>query len=604
MRPVPLFSVVIPAHNEKERLAATLDSIAAADFDMQALEVVVVDDGSTDGTYEMFRERSYPFDFRIERVEYASQSRTTNEAIGLARGTYVLSSAQDILFEPTLLRKHLDRHEQSGSEDTVVLGYLPYPPQLEITPFMFYLINGGFQFAYFMIRDRQRVPPNFLYAPNFSVRRDVLERVGAFDERFPYGCQDSDLGIRLVEAGARIVFEPEAVGYHNHPITIEQYCGRQRTIGKAILHLERKHPDYEGGTGIQDLVIAQYLMCSDTRLDHARQQIGRLQPLLSQDEHAGYQELWNRTFCRDDGSRKTLTPDESATFKIVQELFGAFHLILGFHLSRGYLEEALKVDGVQRVGRWVRCRASKGQASIQVQRTMQRRLHEHGIDWDGCSARDYRISTVVTDLANFEAATRFLEPYQNPPAAKCNHQLVLVLDDDRFTEAESERLEQVAEVVVDRDRDRGVLAALELCRAEVVMVASSDVEHIDPENDALVDKLFQRIPELCVLSGGLETNDGKQLCGHAADGAPLIAEPSHLDRMIAVDAPIRELCCMRGSVLAKLLEGAGDMQAGVAWHQELGARLRRDGKQVWHVPDLRVRATETEARARPTVVSV
>ncbi len=597
MQPAPLFSVVIPSYNGRERLAATLESIAAVDFDLGRVEVVVVDDGSTDGTFESFRDRTYPFAFRIERGGSSSQSKTTNEAIRLARGVYVLSSAQDILFEPAMFRKHLAGHERDPGAETVVLGALPYPPQLDVTPFMFYLVNGGYQFAYFLIRDRLRVPPNFLYAPNFSIRRDVLERVGLFDEDFPYGCQDTDLAFRLVDAGVRILYEPEAVGYHNHPVEIEGYCKRQLAVGASMFDLSRKHPDYEGEPAYRDMVLSQYLMFSDVQLDLARRKIERLQPLLEREEHRGYPELWNRTFCDGSGNKLTLGPAESKTYEIVRELFEAFHGILGFHFTRGYFEQALAVTGPEKVESWVRRRVNKGQASVQLRRNLRRRLRQHGIEWEPSDRRDYRVSRIVTDLADYAAAIEYLEPFQSPPAARCNCQLVLVLDEETFGPSERARLEDVAEIVVARDHDRAVLEALSRCRAPVVTVASALVEPVHAENELLVDRLFERVPALSALSGGLGTADGRRLCGHNTEGEPVLLDVACRDGMIAVDAPIREFCCLRGSMVEQLLADVDDVAEGTAWNAELGERIRRAGQQVWHVPDLDVRSLEEPAFA-------
>jgi glycosyltransferase involved in cell wall biosynthesis len=137
----PLFSVVIPSHNGRERLALTLDSIARAEFDLSRVEVVVVDDASTDGTLEAFRDRRYPYRLAIHRVEFRSQSAATNEAIRRATGTYVLSSAQDILFHKDMFARHLAWHEKLAGEDVAVLGYLPYPEALPVSPFMYYQIG-------------------------------------------------------------------------------------------------------------------------------------------------------------------------------------------------------------------------------------------------------------------------------------------------------------------------------------------------------------------------------------------------------------------------------------------------------------------------------
>ena len=599
MSSIPLFSVVIPAHNQRERLLATLESIAATNFDPEQLEVVVVDDGSTDGTYEALQQRRYPFSMSLERARHASQSLTTNDAIRLARGTYVLSSAQDILFDPELFRRHLDWHERFGDEDIVVLGNLPYAPHLDVTPFMFYLVSGGYQFAYFLIRDPLNVPPNFLYAPNFSVKREVFERVGLFDEQFPFGCQDTDLGFRLARAGIRIVHDPDAVGFHNHPVDMANFCRRQQTVGRAMLHLERKHPEYEGGPALQDLVITQFLMCSAARLDHLQRRVDQLEPdLLRQGK--GYQQLWDRTFCRPDGSLESLAPDEKRALTTTQALFESYQSVLGFHWAKGYVDEAVRVDGGDEVERWVRARMIKGQASIQVRRTVQRRLADYGIAWSGFSARDYRVSQVVTDLESYSAAVEYLEDFQNPPARNCNRQLILVVDEGAFAQSEIDRLEAVAEVVVTTDRDGGVLEALARSRAEPVVVISARVEPLGSGAEQLVERLFERIGRLTVLGGGVGEPGRALRYGYDLAGQPLVGRPDA--GPVPLGATVPELCWIRGSKVRELLERSGaDRAQRLDWNRWLCERVSAAGGAVVHVPELRARYVSSATAGQEAV---
>ena len=90
----PLVSIVIPAHNALPELRDCLNSIVTQSFDLSLAEVVVVDDGSTDGTWELLREydEKFPGLFTLRRLPEASgtPARPRNEGLRLAQGEYVL----------------------------------------------------------------------------------------------------------------------------------------------------------------------------------------------------------------------------------------------------------------------------------------------------------------------------------------------------------------------------------------------------------------------------------------------------------------------------------------------------------------------------------
>ena len=581
-------SVLIPARNQRERLLGTLDSIARTRIDLSRVEVVVVDDGSEDGTCEAVREKSYAFDLSVHRIDRGSQSAATNEALRHARGEIVLSSAQDILFDPDLFAQHLACHERFRDEELVVLGYLPYPPGMEVTPFMFYLVHGGYQFAYYLIRDPYNVPPNFLYAPNFSARRDLLLEVGGFDERFPYGCQDTDLGIRLAQRGARIVYNPDAVGYHNHPMTLEAYLGRQELIGAAVLHLQDKHPDHEGGKHVHDLVLQQYLMCSDARLDRAHARIARAEREL-RDGGVDWESLWDRAFCQ---CRPVhgWSEREQATLRAVERLFQSYHTILGFFWARGYLNESLATHGAERVQRWLDARLAKMQASIPVRRTVERRLAAHGFQRRLCSARDYRFSLVVHDVADYRQALRLLESFEDPPAGRCNVQVVMVLDTGNFSAEELEHLSDLAELVPCSEANGDVLGALAHCEAELVAVISAGVEPLYPEAQHVAEKLLTRVPGLAVVGGAIaEGSTSRRRYGYRLDGASLTGSEMDVAGTTPIDVVIPECCWFRKSVVSQLLEQEAQEEPS-PWNFRICRLAARASRPVIHVPQLAVRA--------------
>ena len=586
----PRISIVVPAHNQRERLARTLESIARCAFDLRQVEVIVADDGSSDGTADWVAgaASSFPFPLVLRRGAWGNQSAATNEGLRSARGTIVLFSAQDILFREDLLAQHVAWHERFAGQEVAVLGELPYPPDLEVSPFMFYLVNGGYQFAYYLIKDPRRVPPNFVYAPNVSVRADTLRRVGGFDEELPYGCQDTDLGIRLDAAGVRIVFNPDAVGYHNHPITLDEFCSRQGRVAAGLVRLREKHPDHGEGVTLWDVVVRGLLAYGRSKLDFDRAEIARLEPALA--ARGDYARLWSRAFSQQESTAR-FAEAEQATLRRADELFNAYDRVLRHHLARGLMDEGLRRLGAGRLEAILRARLTAVQASLPVRRVLARRMAEHGLHAAAPDAADVLSARIVHDLASYEDVLRFLDLYQLPRALAFNQALVLLLDPSRFSAGELAAIEEMADVVACTSVGAGVREALERVTAELVVVASGRMAVEETTCLVVAEKAFASFPTVAVLGGAVaETDQRRWRYGYgfapgrriealrrSMDGAPGVPEP--------IGAAVPEYMVLRRSAALAALGGAG---LGDDWHVELCRRVAARKGLVLHVPAFQV----------------
>jgi GT2 family glycosyltransferase len=259
----PLVSVVIPVRNGEATLPKTLAALAAQTLPPERYEVVVVDDGSTDATWALLENASLPCPLQRLRAPARGQSAATNRGIESARGRYVLLSAADILSAPDLLARHIEAHENAPDE-IGVLGYLPYPREIEVTPFMRFITTDGTQFGYNLIPNPRSLSPRSAYAPNLSVSRSVLGRVGGFDEAFVFGMQDIDLGVRLRAAGVRLVLDEKAIGWHHHPIDLGRFLGyRQPMAGRGMVLFSRKWPELSPLPQLVRLCLLAYLPYRD-----------------------------------------------------------------------------------------------------------------------------------------------------------------------------------------------------------------------------------------------------------------------------------------------------------------------------------------------------
>ena len=109
----PLVSVIIPAYNHEKFIAAAVDSVL--NQTVNDLELIVVDDGSTDKTGKIVQ------DYKDTRLTYYYQENqdafnTINRGLGLAKGRYIAILNSDDVFTPDRLERLLDSQEKSGAE--------------------------------------------------------------------------------------------------------------------------------------------------------------------------------------------------------------------------------------------------------------------------------------------------------------------------------------------------------------------------------------------------------------------------------------------------------------------------------------------------------
>jgi GT2 family glycosyltransferase/glycosyltransferase involved in cell wall biosynthesis len=252
-------SVVVPTRNRKQKLLACLDALARQSILPQEYEVLVIDDGSSDGTREMLEARRFPFALRYYRQEAAGPGTARNLGVQHADGELVLFIGDDIYAGERLLEEHLLAHATEPAVVTAILGHIDWPSSMEPNEVMRYVCGDAMlQFAYSYIPHAPELDHRFFYTSNISLKRAFLleaARAGiGFDPDFGRAAfEDSEYALRLTPRGLRIRYAERARAVHDHWMDLESFARREHAAGEMSVVFYRKHP------GQDDLLQVRWL---------------------------------------------------------------------------------------------------------------------------------------------------------------------------------------------------------------------------------------------------------------------------------------------------------------------------------------------------------
>ena len=177
-------------------------------------------------------------------------SQTRNAGWRAARAPVVLLVDDDVLLDPGAVAAHLAGHA-GGDPARATIGRVRWPDDRRISAFERW-VERALQFGYHEIPDDGRTGWWHLYTCDCALRREALERVGGLDgERFPFGYEDLDLGLRLDRAlgGLDVRLLPEGGGVHDTRMTLTEWRQRIRRIARAERTWQRVHPDRPASLG-------------------------------------------------------------------------------------------------------------------------------------------------------------------------------------------------------------------------------------------------------------------------------------------------------------------------------------------------------------------
>lgn len=235
-------SVVIPTYQRKGAVLRALDALARQSIAPDEYEVLVVVDGSDDGTRESAEALTVPYALRVLTQPNRGRASACNAGVAAACGEIVILLDDDMRPSPELLSAHLAAHP-AGSRRAVI-GAAPIAAPDALPAHAGYVARKFNRHLEHLARAGGPLALRDFYSGNLSIRRDLFEAVHGFDERFTtYGNEDLELSLRLAAAGIELVYEPAAVALQSYDKDFAALARDNVSKGRTAVLLARLHPD-------------------------------------------------------------------------------------------------------------------------------------------------------------------------------------------------------------------------------------------------------------------------------------------------------------------------------------------------------------------------
>jgi GT2 family glycosyltransferase len=242
-------SVVIPSFNRRDAVCALVTALFAQHG---AEEIIVVLDGSTDGSAEALAELTPPAGLRLEVHPQPNRGAAAARNAGWRRaaGEIVLFLDDDVVPGEGLVAAHRRAHRHADA----VLGHLVSHAASWVPAALAEGVSEYYRAQHEVLSLNGVTQALDVFTGNLSVKRRRLLEVDGFDEAFTgYGCEDWDLGQRLLEAGTAFVYARDAVVVHEFALTPAQWRQHMQQMGRAQVRLSDKYPQLREQLTLREL---------------------------------------------------------------------------------------------------------------------------------------------------------------------------------------------------------------------------------------------------------------------------------------------------------------------------------------------------------------
>jgi glycosyltransferase involved in cell wall biosynthesis len=217
-------SIIIPTYNREKLLYKCLNALNNQTYPVNKYEIIIVNDGSTDGTEKKVKQLNLKPGLIYHYQEQTGPARARNWGIKHSNGEFIIFIDDDIIVRPEFIYEHIKI--QKKHKKVIVHGPVIYTNNLE---------NPTSEEM--KITDYSRA---FFATGNVSIRKKYLSQTGLFNESFKeYGWEDLELGYRLQAMKLKAIKAAEAKGFHlKHrfsPEKLPTILEKERTRGRTAI---------------------------------------------------------------------------------------------------------------------------------------------------------------------------------------------------------------------------------------------------------------------------------------------------------------------------------------------------------------------------------
>jgi GT2 family glycosyltransferase len=249
---MPTLSIIIPTYNRLKSLQMVLAALTRQTYPHAEMEIIVVSDGSTDGTDDYLRQTGLTLGINPIFQPNGGVATARNHGLQVAGGEWVLFIDDDVVGAPNLVAEHMATQRQNNN-DVVVLGPLLIPHDVKLSPWVQWeqlMLNKQYDD---MIAGHWVPTARQFYTGNVSLRREHLQQAGGFDPTFRRA-EDVELGYRLAAMGLHFIFNPQAEAYHYAERSFQSWLQTPYAYGRNDVIFTRQR----GQTWLLPQILREY----------------------------------------------------------------------------------------------------------------------------------------------------------------------------------------------------------------------------------------------------------------------------------------------------------------------------------------------------------
>lgn len=216
-------SVIVPTYNRCTLLKRTLESLFRQTY--SDYEIIVVNDGSSDGTDEYLQNLASEGKIIYHRHQNSGLAATRKAGLSFASGEVIAFTDDDCVLPSDWLTTIAQKFEQSG-----VAG-VGGATRTGNTHNIYAVAIDCMQNYFKQVINTDGVAVPFLTGNNVAYKRSSLEKVGGPDPRFRMGAEDRDLTFRVAQTGEKLLYDPHLVVEHYNDSTFWKFLKHQYDFG-------------------------------------------------------------------------------------------------------------------------------------------------------------------------------------------------------------------------------------------------------------------------------------------------------------------------------------------------------------------------------------